>query len=473
MPQQHRRVVGYARVSSVEQAIGTSLQDQQEVITAYAGSRGLKVGTMFVESESAVHEKVERREQIRLLLSDVRRGDLVLVDKIDRWSRDPEFTYRTIRQILTVGASFYAVGDGCDPSTNEGDTMLNFRVLFAKEEHKRIKQRMVGTRRLLRDRGYYADGLPPWGYQRQAVKGAAKNVLVFDDEQLPTVRRVFELCLRGKSINAISEALNVHRDRIYDTLHNRIYLGEVRDGKGAWIRGQHQALIDADTFARAQDALTGRRNGSQPSTDPKVETATWWLRDVARCALCAAKMSAVYGGTPDRRNYYFVCAHRCDRRLVRVLDTEAACDPLVVARLQDLRRELSADDAAPVRRTVDAASIALKRDRLERKRVRYVEAFSDGAMTREEFRAAVSKLDTERTRLDAACVVPPEPSHAQRRQALESVRAIASAWPRVSPTNRRGVIISIARAVRLTFGAVPVFDWYTSEEIARWQEEER
>ena len=42
--------------------------------------------------------------------------------------------------------------------------MLGFRILFAREEHKRIRQCMVGTRQLLRDRGYYVEGLPPFGY---------------------------------------------------------------------------------------------------------------------------------------------------------------------------------------------------------------------------------------------------------------------------------------------------------------------
>src|ERR1019366_4324321 len=175
-----RRVLGYARVSSELQGQGSSLRDQQDMITAYARVQRLPAPRFFVESESAIHETNEHREQVRALMADVKAGDLVVCDKIDRWSRDPEFTYRSIREILAAGASFYAVGDQCDPSTSEGDTMLNFRVLFAKEEHKRIKARMVGTRKTLRDQGYYVEGLPPFGYRRakpRGYKGVEKNVL--------------------------------------------------------------------------------------------------------------------------------------------------------------------------------------------------------------------------------------------------------------------------------------------------------
>src|SRR5689334_10577258 len=70
-----RRVLGYARVSSAEQALGSSLKDQQASIAAYASSRGLKVTQFFVESESGGREKIERREQMQALMRDVRNGD--------------------------------------------------------------------------------------------------------------------------------------------------------------------------------------------------------------------------------------------------------------------------------------------------------------------------------------------------------------------------------------------------------------
>jgi Resolvase, N terminal domain len=92
------RVLGYARVSSELQGQGSSLRDQQAVIAAHAKAKGLPTPTFFVESESAIHEKNERRERIRALQAEVRAGDLVVCDKIDRWSRDPEFTYRSIRR---------------------------------------------------------------------------------------------------------------------------------------------------------------------------------------------------------------------------------------------------------------------------------------------------------------------------------------------------------------------------------------
>ena len=258
-----RRILGYARVSSELQGQGSSLRDQQATIAAYAKAQRHPDPTFYVESESAIHEKNERRERIRALMADVRPGDLVLCDKIDRWSRDPEFTYRSLREILAAGASFYAVGDQCDPSTPEGDTMLNFRVLFAKEEHKRIKARMVGTRKLLRDQGYYTEGLPPFGYRRalpKGHKGVEKNVLVVEPTQAEIVRRAYRLCIAGHSMTKICASLGIARDRVFASLRSRTYLGEIKNSRGEWIKGKHEAIVDADTFTKAQAALSARKN---------------------------------------------------------------------------------------------------------------------------------------------------------------------------------------------------------------------
>ena len=68
------RALGYCRVSSLEQATGTSLRDQQAAIEAHAKARGVALERCYVEAESGIHENNERREQMQALLRDVRRG---------------------------------------------------------------------------------------------------------------------------------------------------------------------------------------------------------------------------------------------------------------------------------------------------------------------------------------------------------------------------------------------------------------
>lgn len=457
------RILGYARVSSAEQALGTSLEDQQNVIRAHARKLGRPVTRMYVEAESAVYDRIERREQVRALMVEVGKGDLVLVDKLDRWSRDPEFTYSSIRQIHERGAHFYAIGDDCDPSTPAGDTMLGFRVLFAREEHKRIRLRLVGTRKTLRGRGYYVEGLPPWGYRRPDVKGAERNVLFVDPVESARVREAFRLCIRGESMNEIARALGEKRDRVADTLHNRTYLGEMRNLEGHWARGKHEPIIDPRTFADAQASIERRRNGCRRASDSSL-TATWWLRDLARCALCGAKMSAAYGGPVEARRGYFRCYARCTTRYVPVLVAERDADPIVSARLVELREQIAgARDPKPAA----GPDVEALRAKLQRKRDRHLETYADGYMTREQLRVVMEKLDGERTRVDALATAPVPIDAPARRKLLESVSSMRRSWAKATPTERRTVVFALANAALLTLGRIPQFEWLSIDAMAR------
>lgn len=470
------RVLGYARVSSEAQALGSSLDDQQASVRAYAARRGLEVATFYVEAESAVHEKAERREQIRALLATVRKGDLVVCDKIDRWSRDPAFTYNSIREVLARGASFYAVSDQCDPSTNDGDTMLHVRVLVAREEHKRIRERMVGTRQLQRDRGYYSEGLPPYGYRRslpKGEKGPEKNVLVRDPERAARVERAFALVDAGASLAAAGRELGLGKDRVGRIVRDRVYLGEIKDSRGVWIRGRHEPLVDAETFARVGEALDQRRlGGARPRTSADVETRDWWLRDVAVCAACGARMGAAYAGPlGPRRRHYLRCVRSCGVVYVPVRKLEELAAPLVVARLEELRDELlrAAGEAAP--KVVPMGDLGERRAKLQRRRERLLEAYSlDESMSRDDLSAAMAKLDAERTQLEAqaAAATRPHPlsTAKARREALALVGAILGAWEHATGAERRGIVRRLAERAPVS-REVCSFVWRSLEDLTR------
>lgn len=479
-----RRVLGYARVSSAEQALGTSLQDQQNALQAYAKGRGLEVDRFFVEAESGIHERFERREQIQLLMADLRSGDLILADKLDRWSRDPEFTYKSVREMREKGARIFFVGEQLDPTTAEGDSMLSFRVAFAREEHKRIKVRMVGTRKLLRDRGYYAEGLPPCGYRRsgpRGQRGPEKNVLAIDARDAALVRTIFKKCVAGQALNEILAHLHEHRPErawsksdIHKILHNRMYIGESKDSRGVWIKGLQTAIIDEPIFSRAQDALASRRlGGAKPRSDS--HTKDWLLREIARCGKCGAKIGAAYGagfGKPvGGYVYYYKCAHRpksCDAPYIPVGETDAAAAALVLGRLVELREHLTHPPKEEKR--PEAIDYTERKAKLQRKRDRFLELYADGTMAGDELRLALGKVDTERTKLaDLESVQArrsPLGAPEVRRTVLGHLRGLQMAWRSTTTEQRRRVLRMLASSARLERGKPPVLAWYTPDELA-------
>ncbi len=477
-----QRVVGYARVSSEEQAKGTSLQDQQNALRAYAKARGLDVERFYVESESAVYEKIERRDQIRALLSDLRAGDLVLCDKIDRWSRDPIFTLQSVKDILAAGASFYAVADACDPSTRDGDSMLGFRAIMAKEEHKRIRERTVGTRKILRDQGYYVEGLPPLGYRRP--KGGkdrlSKNVLEIVPADAELVRDLYSRCIRGESIGDIQRYLTTaRRGRTWDKklintiLRNRTYRGEVKATDGTWIKGQHEPIVTAALHQKAGAALKSRQKGGA-KLQATSHTRTWLLREVAVCAACGAKISASYGapksGSGAKYSYYYSCSAKCGARYIPVEPTDEAASTLITERLVELREHLARESEAPQR--TKALDFKAARERLQARRARLFDAYSDPdvGMTKADLRAAVSELDAKLGDLAVkeadAARVDPLSLPAVRRDTLKHVEQVAKAWRGLAAEGRRAVVRELVHEVRLAREAPPKFKWKSAEEIA-------
>lgn len=458
-----RRAIGYARVSSVQQTYGASLDDQQAAMRAYAERIGVPFHKMYVEAESGGRKREEKRYQMQALLAEVRAGDLVLCDKLDRWSRDPGFTYTTIRDLLAMGAHFYSVGEQCDPSTPEGDTMLNFRILFAREEHKRIRERTVGTRNKMRTRGLYTDATPPTGYARAGGEGDAKHVLV-PNQDADMVRRVFALAIAGRSLVKIAKETGRERSTLLEMLRNRHYLGEVRDGRGDWLAGRHAPLVDVGVWSQAHEALAARRLGGARERGGKTRTSTWILRNVAACAACGARSTSAWSGA----NNYYRCASICGANYVNVAEVEEMAGPLVLARLAELREYIARGPAAPGSgaRAVDAVS---KRERILLRRSRVTELFEMGDITRDELRTRMSKLDAELARVEVEDASQrPSPSLATpkaRRAALKSLDMIEMAWAKATPATRRRLVDAMATKALVAAHEPPVFEWRTLDKM--------
>lgn len=468
-----RRVLGYARVSSVEQTFGQSLEEQQASIAACAKARGLKVARFFVEAESGGREKIEHREQMRLLLREARRGDLVLVDKLDRWSRDPEFTYRSVRELLERGASMYFVAEDIDPSTRDGDTHLNFRILFAREEHKRIRERTVGAMQKLRQRGYFVTGKIPFGYRKSPPKthrDLERHVLVHVPKEAETVRKIFESVARGRPLAEVGERFKLGRRQVYVIIHNRVYLGELRTKRRSteWMKGLHAPIVSPSLFDRANKAVSDRLCGG-PRT---AQSATWdWiLRDIARCAECGAKMVSAYGsGGPPYKHVYYACFSRCERgnSYVPVRRVEPIVVQLVDEHIVRLAGELAA--GAEPTETAAVTDFAAKRAAVERRRAKHIEAHANEVITLGDLRAQLSKLDIELEKINAAeaATGAAKRSHdpVVRRQMLKDVKMLQRRWRGADPMTQREIVNQLAKRVRLAKGVTdPV--WRSVEELA-------
>jgi len=187
-------------------------------------------------------------------------------------------------------------------------------------------------------------------------------------------------------------------------------------------------------------------------------------------------MTSAYAGPHEARRHYYKCSHNCRSRgpqvttgsYVPVGIVEAQAEPLILARLDELREELGRE---PERRPVRmGADFATRKAKLQRKRERYLEAFADEHMTRDELGTAMSKLDKEALRIDgeehAAKRTSPLADATVRRAKLREVGAIAKAWSRATPEERRSIVGHLVTKVAIEAGKVPRFVWRSAEELA-------
>ncbi len=352
----------------------------------------------------------------------------------------------------------------------------------AQAEHRRIKLRMMGARSRLRDQGYLAEGAPPYGYRRKRSSGTARTPeerrevydLVIHEEEAKVVRAIFRACVAGHSTLRLAADMGVGRSFVHAALRRRFYTGQIKTFDGSWIKGKHPAIIDAATFAKAQTALKARALGG-PRTRGEETTQSWWLRDIACCALCGRRMMSSWSHTkhhPDRREYY-ACAgrtrdHRCTAPYIRVRDAEDRASVFVMTRLVQLRRELAAPPEEPAPRP---RSTAEKRAAFVQRRERYVDAFASGLMTKDSLAAKVAQIDAHLLKLDADEPTPsPLADDKKRKALLTTVTGIAKAWEKASPQRRREIVNLLAVSVKLAAAkggvASPGFAWRTADDLA-------
>lgn len=133
------RVIGYARVSSVEQE--TSLQ-----LDALH-----RAGVQEVVQEKCSAGKV--RHKLEGLLARLGPGDLILVYKVDRFARSLSDLLRILDRIEAAGAGFRSLTEPIDTSTPAGRMMMQMLGAFAEFERSMIRERSVAGQIAAVERG--------------------------------------------------------------------------------------------------------------------------------------------------------------------------------------------------------------------------------------------------------------------------------------------------------------------------------
>lgn len=176
-------IIGYARVSSTDQDLSI-----QEAVLAAAGCSVIRA-----EKRSGV--TTEGREELRTVLEFLRRGDVLMVTRIDRLARSIGDLQKIAEIVKTRGASLKATEQPIDTSSAAGKCFFDMLGVFAEFETNLRRERQLEGIARAKQEGVYKG--------RPASINAAK---------------VRELKAQGLGASEIARSLKIGRASVYRLL---------------------------------------------------------------------------------------------------------------------------------------------------------------------------------------------------------------------------------------------------------------
>jgi DNA invertase Pin-like site-specific DNA recombinase len=293
------RAVLYARVSSEEQVEGYSIDAQRRAFQALCQGREWKPYREYIEEgKSARTENVNKRPVFKQMVDDAlsREFDILVVHKLDRFSRNLRITLEYFEKLSNVNVCFVSINEQMDFSQPWGKFALAMLGGLAQLYSDNLNEETKKGWHERRAQGLYC-GLLPFGAMKDE-----DGVPIPHPDTYPGLEMAFELAARGKSDREIAKVLNTRgyrtagnqgsnpfsRDTIRGILTNRFYLGFLPDGNSGWMKGKHEAFIPPELFGAVQQSR--RRNATNPAKTTRSDAKPCSLSGVARCAECGGTL---------------------------------------------------------------------------------------------------------------------------------------------------------------------------------------
>ena len=337
----------YCRLSRDDELQGdsNSIVNQKAILSKYAKENGFKNPLFFVDdgysgtnfnrpSWSELLEKIENGEVATLIVKDM-----------SRLGRDYlKVGFYTEVLFVEKGVRFIAINNGIDSANQQDSDFTPFLNIinewYAKDTSKKI-------RAVMKSKGEAGEHLctnPPYGYRKDPE---SKKRWIIDPEAAEVVKRIFALCLDGYGPSQIARILKEDKvitptihfqqtgratrnappdnpynwtgDTIADILERPEYQGHTVNFKTykqsykskktcynpeeKWLvfENTHEAIIDADTWARVQEL---RKNKRRPTRTGKTNM----FSGIARCADCGEKLYYCTSKNFEARQDHFVCS---------------------------------------------------------------------------------------------------------------------------------------------------------------------
>ncbi|MDP3779312.1 MAG: recombinase family protein [bacterium] len=244
-----RKIVGYCRVSTLEQKKkGYGIDIQMHDIERYARERGWQIAGWY--KDEPVSGVEERRKALQRLLRDCRAGTIeaIIMANLDRFSRSLRLSENFFYAFEQMGVPVHIVDmPHYDARDRKEVLMRQIKAAIAEENRKEIIERLRKGREERARKGNVSGGNLSYGYMR--VNGKAQ----VDPKEAQIVRKMYALSDQGLFEQEIADTINSegHRQRngepwtqrqVWKILHRRALYREgiVKYGE---VVGKNPSLV--------------------------------------------------------------------------------------------------------------------------------------------------------------------------------------------------------------------------------------
>lgn len=340
-------------IEAEQRGEGETLARHEKALLEFARRQNLNVTQIYREVVSG--ETIAARPVMQQLLSEVERGRWagVLVMEVERLARGDTMDQGFVAQAFKFsGTKIVTPMKTYDPNNEFDEEYFEFGLFMSRREYKTINRRLQRGRVASVREGKYVSNKAPYGYRRVKLEKEKGYTLEIIPEQAEVIRMIFELYTLGEEqkgggfkrlgISLIPRRLNAlkipsHSGKewtsptIRDILINPVYIGKVRwnwrpavkkmvDGQVVIerprssieecvvVNGLHDAIIDEDVFAAAQEYIT--QNPPRPISERHSVRNP--LAGLVICGKCGRRMSRRPYSNKDYPDTLICRAQNCD-----------------------------------------------------------------------------------------------------------------------------------------------------------------
>lgn len=245
-----------------------SLDAQREACEAYIKSQQHE-GWILIEkdyNDGGFSGGTLERPAVKELFKDIEAGevDIVVVYKVDRLTRSLMDFSKIVELFDSHNASFVSITQHFNTTTSMGRLTLNILLSFAQFEREVTGERIRDKVAASKKKGMWMGGCVPLGYERVNKK------LVIEKHFANVIKIIYEKYLQFKSVCKLKAYLeesnirsrsgkNFSKGNLYNILSNKTYVGLVTHKENNY-KGEHEAIIDEETFENTQKLLLENRS---------------------------------------------------------------------------------------------------------------------------------------------------------------------------------------------------------------------